>query len=91
MTQALDTKFAAKAIQLVNRFGRNTTFTVPSGTYDPATGSFTGVSADPKVWKATAPSEYELKYVDGTTVLMGDAQMTVAASGITFAPLRSAR
>lgn len=82
-----DTDFVPMAVEMLAEFGKQVTFRVyPEAVYDPETGKNTiGEPADYTV-KAIPPYSYEAKYIDGDTVLAGDMQTGIAASGLEFTP-----
>lgn len=88
----LDDKLLPVALELINKFGKDMTYTVVTteGTYDPATRSKTGeVSTIYPGVKSAPPFDYETKDIDGTLIKRGDLKTIVAAKDAVFTPAQN--
>lgn len=85
----LDTRLIPKVLAIVNRLGKSVTFeTVSGGSYDPLTRVVTGGTMTPVVKKVTPPYEFKNYLIDGDNIRVGDLQIDLPASGLTFTPER---
>lgn len=83
----LDIKMRAKVVSVLNKLGKILTFWIyPAGSYDPATGDYTSGDAQQYNMKAIPPYAFEIKYIDGDVVRLGDLQTGIAAKNIEFTP-----
>ncbi len=85
----LDDKLVPKTLAIIDKFGRNATFTeLTTNTPDPTTGTVTQVEVE-HVRKITPPSEYNDRYMSLDHIDIGDAKVLVAASAIPFTPIKA--
>lgn len=81
---ATDTKLRAKALAAITTYGRDVAFTAKPTYAGPATG---GSSAGASLGTTKAVvGAYELRYVDGDVVRVGDLRLILPASGLAFTP-----
>lgn len=72
---------------ILQRLGRTADFVTPaSKSYDATTGVTTFMSPAINTATVSPPLMYERKYIDDTTIQDGDAQLILAAQGLTFTP-----
>ena len=84
---ALDTKLIPKIATLIAARGMTVVFEVDgvSG-YDPATGTGTKTVKIRHSLKVSPPETFSQRYVDGETILMGDANILLPAQSLAFTP-----
>ena len=80
MATALDTKLRAVALRLIDDYGQDAIFVVPTtSTYDPDTGATTETGPTEYTEKISPPRGYKANMIDGNVVQRGDT-----VSGIAF-------
>ena len=85
MATALDTKLRAVALRLIDDYGQDAIFVVPTtSTYDPDTGATTETGPTEYTEKISPPRGYKANMIDGNVVQRGDRQAYIAASGLAF-------
>lgn len=85
MTGALDKRMRSLAQQLTAKFGKAVTIKEYTGnTYDPATGTNTPSYTDHNA-NAVVRS-YAERLIDGSSVQVGDVEVSVPAKELTFTP-----
>ncbi len=85
MPTALDLELLPEVLALIAEVGIATAITENDGTYDPATGATSGTPTSHTV-TATPPLDYDVKFIDGDVVRVGDTYLYVAGSGLGFTP-----
>lgn len=88
MTTSLDKTLVPAAFNIIEKLGTNMTFTIVTdeGTFDPATNSISGVVEQTFVRKASPPSKFSQKFLNGKTIKENDLKTVVAAQDIPLAP-----
>lgn len=84
----LDLTLPDKVYELVEKYGKEVSFTSEVKTFDATTGATTSTATVYKR-KVTPPEEFDSKYIDNDTVRLGDMQITLAAKGLKFTPIES--
>ncbi|MCP4660988.1 MAG: hypothetical protein GY856_36770 [bacterium] len=84
----LDDDLVPAILDLIDEFGVDTVFETVTQSYDSSTGKTTESGAVDNTRKASLPLEYEDKYVDGDFVRRGDCYTYIAASGLTWTPVK---
>lgn len=85
---ALDTKIIPKVFNLVAKYGKVVTFNSRSGyTYDETEGTATSTITSYSK-KVTPPDKYDVRYVDGDLIRVGDSRIFLPAQGLEFTPAR---
>jgi len=87
MVTELDTELIPEILEILEEFGKDAVFQVPATkTYDPTTGDVTEGSVTSHTKKITPPAPYKQGYVKDDLIQVGDVQVYLAASGLTFTP-----
>lgn len=86
MPGALDTIFGPLAKNLIAKFGKTATLRVNTSTFNVATGKNTVTPTDYSV-VVTPPQPIEKRFINGTTVLEGDAVCMIARAAISVVPV----
>ena len=88
MTTSVDTKLAAATLSLLDTLGTNMVFVVPTSSYyDPATQTQVVKTPTNVPRKASPPMQYSSRLIAEGVVRRDDAQIFIAASGLTFTPV----
>lgn len=77
------------ARQIIRRFGKDAVLRRTTTTFTPGTNATTSTSRDHLI-KIAPPTTVDVRYVNGTTIQMGDVQVLMAAEGLPFAPSKAA-
>ncbi len=86
----LDDALVPAVLDIIDELGADMTFRITSGgAYNPATGDRTGESTVEYTRKASPPSPYSSRYIDGDLIREDDAKIMVAASGLAFTPIKN--
>ena len=86
MTTVLDDKLPAKALEIINKYGKLVTITVTANTVSVTLGKVTKSSETTYSRKVSPPAPYSSRQIDGTMIQAHDLQCYVAASGLGFTP-----
>jgi hypothetical protein len=84
---SIETRLMSRTLAIITKYGPTATFqTVAVGQYTPGAGTVSKPTAIPVLRKVSPLWPFEESLIDGTTVLQGDAQSILPASGLTFTP-----
>jgi len=87
-TTVLDLKLRPKVIALLEKYGKEVTFTVsPEPTYDATTGKNTAGSPTLYVKKVSPPEPCKIEFVAGELTQVGDIEVILGAKDLPFTPV----
>lgn len=90
MTTELDQKFLPLVTRLLDRFGKNVTFKIRTGTtFNTLTGERTAGTIVEYVRKVSPPSKFERFFSSNEASIEADLEVLLAAEGLTFALKKS--
>lgn len=85
----LDDKLVPVALKLINKFGKDMSYTVitTEGSYDPATREITGAGDTTyDNVKSAPPEEYTIRFINGDSIKQGDLKTMIAGKDALFTP-----
>ena len=88
MATTLDTALIPKIKSVIDTYGKTVTIDVAGLThYDPDSGAVIEAGTITHTVKVTPPEGFATRWIDGDLIQEGDAQVSLATSGLTFTPV----
>ena len=87
MTTALDDELLPEVLAIIDELGKSVSVAVTTGAASvPSTGAVSEGTTTSYTVKATPPSPYESKFVDGDLIRAGDSRIFLAGQDLAFTP-----